>query len=33
MGEKVTVSYDDAPELEAFIANFRKIKDNITHTQ
>jgi hypothetical protein len=32
MGE-VTVSHDDAPELEAFIANYRKIKDNETHTQ
>jgi hypothetical protein len=27
------VSHDDAPELEAFIASYRKIKDNGTHTQ
>jgi hypothetical protein len=33
MREKVTVSHDDAPEIEAFIANYRKIKDNETHTQ
>jgi hypothetical protein len=33
MGEKVTVSHDDAPELEAFIVNYRKMKDNETHTQ
>jgi hypothetical protein len=33
MGEKVTMSLDDAPELEAFIANYWKIKDNKTHTQ
>jgi hypothetical protein len=33
MGEKVTVSHDDAPELEAFITNYRKIKDTETHTQ
>jgi hypothetical protein len=32
MGEKVIVSHD-APELKAFIANYRKIKDNETHTQ
>jgi hypothetical protein len=33
MGEKVTVCHDDAPELDAFIDNYRKIKDNETHTQ
>jgi hypothetical protein len=33
MGEKVIVSHDHALELEAFIANYRKIKDNETHTQ
>jgi hypothetical protein len=33
MGEKMIVSHDDAPELEAFIASYRKIKDNGTHTQ
>jgi hypothetical protein len=29
----VTVSHDDALELESFITNYRKIKDNETHTQ
>jgi hypothetical protein len=33
MGERVTVSHDDAPELDAFIANYRKIKDKETHSQ
>jgi predicted acetyltransferase len=33
MREKVTVSHDNAPELYAFIANYRKIKDKETHTQ
>jgi hypothetical protein len=33
MGEQVTVSHDDAHELDAFIANYQKIKDNETHTQ
>jgi hypothetical protein len=35
MGEKGNVSHDDAPapELDAFIANYQKIKDNKTHTQ
>jgi hypothetical protein len=33
MVEKVTMSHDDTPELEPFIANYRKIKDNETHTQ
>jgi hypothetical protein len=33
MGEQVTVSHDDASELDAFIVNYRKIKDNETHTQ
>jgi hypothetical protein len=32
MGQKVIVSHDHAPELEAFIANYRKTKDNETHT-
>jgi hypothetical protein len=27
------VSHDDTPELEAFIVNYRKIKDNETPTQ
>jgi hypothetical protein len=33
MGEKVTVSHNDEPELEAFIGNYQKSKDNETHTQ
>jgi hypothetical protein len=33
MGERVTVSHDDAPELDVFIANYRKIKDKETHSQ
>jgi hypothetical protein len=33
MGENVTVSHADAPEHDAFIANYQKIKDNETHTQ
>jgi hypothetical protein len=33
MGEKVNVSHDDAPKLDAFIDNYRKIKDNETHTR
>jgi hypothetical protein len=33
MGEKVTISHDDAPKLDVFIANYQKIKDNDTHTQ
>jgi hypothetical protein len=33
IGEKVTVSHDDAPELNAFIANYQKIKNKETHTQ
>jgi hypothetical protein len=32
MGEKVTVSHTNTPELDAFIENYRKIKDNETHT-
>jgi hypothetical protein len=32
MGERVTISHDDAPELDAFIANYHKIKDKETHT-
>jgi hypothetical protein len=32
MGERVTVSHDDAPELDAFIANYHKIKGKETHT-
>jgi hypothetical protein len=33
MGERVIVSHDDAPELDAFITNYHKIKDKETHTQ
>jgi hypothetical protein len=33
MGEKVIISHADAPELDAFIANYQKIKNNETHTQ
>lgn len=33
MGERVSVSHDDAPELEAFIQNYKKIKNKETHTQ
>jgi hypothetical protein len=33
MGEQVIVSHNDAPELDAFIANYWKINDNETHTQ
>jgi hypothetical protein len=33
MGERVTVSHDDEPELDAFIANYWKIKDKETHSQ
>jgi hypothetical protein len=29
----VTVSHDDAPKLNVFIANYWKIKDKETHTQ
>ena len=33
MGEKVTVSHDSTPELDAFIQNYKNIKDKETHTQ
>jgi hypothetical protein len=33
MGEKVTTSHADASELDAFIANYQKIKNNLTHNQ
>jgi hypothetical protein len=33
MGKKVIVSHDDAPELDSFIANYQKIKDNKTNIQ
>jgi hypothetical protein len=33
MGGRVIVSHDDAPELDAFIANYQKIKDKETYTQ
>jgi hypothetical protein len=33
MGEKVNVSHDDAPKLDAFIDNYWKIKDHETHTR
>jgi hypothetical protein len=33
MEQKVIISHDDAPELDAFIANYQKINDNETHTQ
>ena len=32
VGEKVTVSDDDTPEIDAFIQNYKKIKDKGTHT-
>jgi hypothetical protein len=33
MDKNVIVSHNDALELDAFIANYRKIKDDETHTQ
>jgi hypothetical protein len=33
MGERVILSHDNAPELDAFIANYRKIKNKKTHLQ
>ena len=33
MGERVTVSHDAAPELDAFIRNYKNIKSKETHTQ
>ena len=33
VGEKVTVSHDDTPEFEAFMQNYKKIKDKERHTQ
>jgi hypothetical protein len=33
MGQMVTVSHNDAPELHTFIANYQKIKDKEKHIQ
>ena len=33
MGDKVQASHNEAPELAAFIANYKKIKNKETHTQ
>jgi len=33
VGEKVTVSHDATPEFDAFMQNYKKIKDKETHTQ
>jgi hypothetical protein len=33
MGEKVTVSHTEAPELSAFIQNYKNINDKQTHTR
>ena len=33
MGERVSVSHNEAPELDAFIQNYKKIKNKETHTQ
>ncbi|XP_039780505.1 putative nuclease HARBI1 [Panicum virgatum] len=33
MGAKVTVSHNEAPELEAFIQNYKNIKNKETHTR
>ena len=33
MGERVSVSHNDAPELDAFIQNYKNIKNKETHTQ
>ena len=33
MGERVTVSHDVTPELDAFIRNYKNIKSKETHTQ
>jgi len=33
VGEKMTVSHDATPEFDAFMQNYKKIKDKETHTQ
>jgi hypothetical protein len=33
IGERVTMSHDDSPELDAFIANYWNIKGKETHSQ
>jgi len=33
MGERVSVSHNDAPELDAFIQNYKNIKNKETHAQ
>jgi hypothetical protein len=33
MGDKVKVSHNEAPKLDAFTENYKKIMDNETHTQ
>ena len=32
VGEKVIVSHDDTPKFDAFMQNYKKIKDKETHT-
>ena len=32
-GERVSVSHNEAPELDAFIQNYKKIKKQRNHTQ
>ena len=33
MGERLSVSHNEAPELDAFIQNYKKIKKQRNHTQ
>jgi len=33
VGEKMIVSHDATPEFDAFMQNYKKIKDKETHTQ
>jgi hypothetical protein len=33
MGERLSVSQNEAPELDAFIQNYKKIKKQRNHTQ
>jgi hypothetical protein len=33
MGERVSVSHNDAPELDIFIQNYKNMKNKETHTQ
>jgi hypothetical protein len=33
VGEKVSTSHEETPELEEFIHNYKKIKDKGIHTQ